>query len=245
MKQCGTKIITRKIVCDIPSPSYNGLCFDLKGFTLIHHKFLFWVDDLIHCVRGIRRKYCVNKPLVPSTWSLQVGINLSQIEVITLEKVGFVLWEVCKCVPWTLFANESLMPRNQLANLEAWPKICNNNLFGEQQHSSFQCNKQIGGRLDKLWRMLFCHLLKFFHQDVDKSTSSVPFHLFTQSSMRWQLEISLIAFRLTSYKWWQVFWVVGGSRCIANISISSCKMWCIIAKQNLSFISQHGVGMKC
>jgi hypothetical protein len=41
MKQCGTKIITRKIVCDIPSPSYNGLCFDLKGFTLIHHKFLF------------------------------------------------------------------------------------------------------------------------------------------------------------------------------------------------------------
>jgi hypothetical protein len=50
---------------------------------------------------------------------------------------------------------------------------------------------------------------------------------------------------LTSYKWWLVLWVVEGSGCIANISISSYKMWCIVAKQNLAFIFWHGIWMKC
>jgi len=37
--------------------------------------------------------YCVNKPLVPSTWPMQVGTDLIQFEVTTLEEVGFVLCE--------------------------------------------------------------------------------------------------------------------------------------------------------
>jgi hypothetical protein len=126
--------------------------------------------------------------------------------------------------------------------LKLGQKLTITSLFSKQQCSSFQHKTHIGGRLDELWRLLFCHLLKFFHQGI---TSSTLVHFLAQNNMRWRLEISWIALVLTSYKWWQVLWVVRGSGCIANISISSYKMWCIVAKQNLSFISQHGVGMKC
>ncbi len=67
MKHCDTKIIARKIVCGILSPCYDGLWFDLKGSAPIYHKFWFCVDDLIRCVGGTRKKYCVDRPFVPST----------------------------------------------------------------------------------------------------------------------------------------------------------------------------------
>jgi hypothetical protein len=129
--------------------------------------------------------------------------------------------------------------------LKLGQKFTITSLFSKQQCSSFQHKTHIGGRLNELWRLLFCHLLKFLHQGMDKFTSSTLVHFLAQNNRRWRLEISLIALVLISYKWWQVPWVVGGSGCIANIFISSYKMWCIVAKQNLSFISQHGVGMKC
>jgi hypothetical protein len=59
-------------------------------------------------------------------WRVQVGIDLIQFEVIVLEEAGFVLCETCKCVPQTLFVNESTTPHNQLANLKAWSKTHNN-----------------------------------------------------------------------------------------------------------------------
>jgi hypothetical protein len=65
-------------------------------------------------------------PLVPSMWQVQVGTNLIQFEMTTLEEVGFVLCEGKKCVPQTLFVNESKIPCNQLANTGAWPKTHNN-----------------------------------------------------------------------------------------------------------------------
>ncbi len=55
-------------------------------------------DDLTHCVGGTRRKYCVDRPLVPSMWPMQVGTSLIQFEVTTLEEARFVLCEVHKCV---------------------------------------------------------------------------------------------------------------------------------------------------
>jgi hypothetical protein len=39
MKHCDTKIIAQKIVHGIPSPYYNGLWFNLKGFAPICQKF--------------------------------------------------------------------------------------------------------------------------------------------------------------------------------------------------------------
>jgi hypothetical protein len=56
-------IIARKIVCGIPSPSYDGLWCDLKGFALIRHKSWFCVGDLTCCVRGTGRKYCFDYPI--------------------------------------------------------------------------------------------------------------------------------------------------------------------------------------
>jgi hypothetical protein len=62
-------------------------------------------------------------------WPMQVGINLIQFEVTNLEEAWFVLCEVRKCAPWTLFANESTTPCNWFAYFEAWPKTYNNKLI--------------------------------------------------------------------------------------------------------------------
>ncbi len=117
-----------------PNERCSDLCNQILKFWKSRWtpKFPFWeCESHPHTLlkvgyQQIRWKYCVDKPLDPSTWPLQVGINLSQIEMIALEKVGFVLCEVCKCVPRTFFANESITPHNQPADLEAWPKIRNN-----------------------------------------------------------------------------------------------------------------------
>jgi hypothetical protein len=85
---------------------------------------LVCANDLTRCVGGIGRKYCVNRPLVPSTWPMQVGTI--QFEVIVLEEAKFVLCEGCKCVPCALFVNESTTPCNWFTNPKAWPKTYNN-----------------------------------------------------------------------------------------------------------------------
>jgi hypothetical protein len=97
MKHCNAQIITRRTICGIPNPCYYGLWFDFKRFAPICHKVWFCANDLIHYVGGTGKKYCVNKPLVPSTWIVQIGTNLTQFEVIALEEARFILCEACKC----------------------------------------------------------------------------------------------------------------------------------------------------
>jgi hypothetical protein len=86
MKHCNTKIIAIKTICGIPSLYYDGLWSNLKRFAPIHHKFWFYVNDLICCVWRTERKYCVNRPLVPSRQLVQVGTDWTQFEVIALEE---------------------------------------------------------------------------------------------------------------------------------------------------------------
>jgi hypothetical protein len=116
MKHFDAIIIAKKTIAKkihaIPSPCYDGLWFHLQGSTPICHKFWFCEDDLIHYVGGIGRKYSVDRPLVPSTWPMQEGIDLTQFEVTTLEEVRFVLCKACKCAPRTLFVNENTTPTN-------------------------------------------------------------------------------------------------------------------------------------
>jgi hypothetical protein len=57
---------------------------------------------------------------------VQVGTDLIQFEVTTLEEIGFFMCKVHKGVIWTLFANESKAPCNQPTDLEAWLKNRNN-----------------------------------------------------------------------------------------------------------------------
>ncbi len=149
MKHCDTIFIAKKMVHGIPNPCYDGLWSDLKGFAPIHHKFWFCANDLIHCVGGIGRKYCVDRPLVPSTWLVQVGTNLIQFEVTTLEEARFFLCETCKCALWTLFVNECTTPHNQPANPEAWQKTHNNKPIQQAttlKLSTWQTNRwEVGG----------------------------------------------------------------------------------------------------
>jgi hypothetical protein len=93
MKHCDARIIAKKTIHGILNPCYNGLWFDLKGSASIRHKFWFCANDLTCCVGGIGRKYYVDKPLVPSMWSMQVGTNLTHFEVTNLEEAGFVMCE--------------------------------------------------------------------------------------------------------------------------------------------------------
>ncbi len=46
---------------------------------------------------GTRRKYALDRLALPSLWCVQVGTNLSQIEVVALEEVGFLLSEKPRC----------------------------------------------------------------------------------------------------------------------------------------------------
>jgi hypothetical protein len=94
------------------------LWFDLKRFAPIY--------DLTHYVGGIGKKYCVNRPLVLSTWLVQIGTNLTQFEIIALEKARFVLCEACKCTLHTFFASENTTTPNQLVDSNVWPNTCNN-----------------------------------------------------------------------------------------------------------------------
>jgi hypothetical protein len=70
MKHCDTQIITRRTICGTPSLCYDALQSDLKGSALICHKFWFCAYDLTHCVGRTRKKYCVDRPLVPPTWPM-------------------------------------------------------------------------------------------------------------------------------------------------------------------------------
>jgi hypothetical protein len=126
MKHCDIKIVAKKTVHDIFGPCYNGFWFDLKGSAPIRHKFWFCADDLTHYIGRTRRKYCVNRPLVLSTWPVQVRTDLTQFEMTTLEEVKKILCEEHKCVPRTFFVDESTTPRNQHVDPEAWPKTHNN-----------------------------------------------------------------------------------------------------------------------
>ncbi len=42
-------------------------------------------------------KYALDRPTLPSLWLVQVGTNLTQIEVVALEEVGFLLSKKPRC----------------------------------------------------------------------------------------------------------------------------------------------------
>jgi hypothetical protein len=44
---------------------------------------------------GRREKYVVARPSIPTVWPIQEGIDLTQKEVTTLEKVGFSFDQSC------------------------------------------------------------------------------------------------------------------------------------------------------
>jgi hypothetical protein len=61
------------------------------------HKFWFFHDGLMCCVKRTSRKYVINRPTLPSLWHVQVGTNLIQIEVVALEEASFLLLKKPRC----------------------------------------------------------------------------------------------------------------------------------------------------
>jgi hypothetical protein len=99
----------------------------------------------MHCVEGISRKYALDKPTLPSLCPMQAGIDLIQIEVVSLEEVGFLLLEKPRCplvnqvgddisalvnqpstcAPRNLFGDGPFAHVYKPLDLNAWPKSRN------------------------------------------------------------------------------------------------------------------------
>jgi hypothetical protein len=68
-----------------------------QGVSIELHKFWFCHDDLMRCVGGTSRKYALNRPALLSLCLVQEGTDLTQIEMVALEEVGFLLSEKPRC----------------------------------------------------------------------------------------------------------------------------------------------------
>ncbi len=90
-EHCETKIIKKTTISnDIFSPCYDGLWCDFKWSTCTCHKFLFYVDDLTHCVIGTKSEYLIDRVVVLVKWFMQVVTELTWDGVATLKEAGFV-----------------------------------------------------------------------------------------------------------------------------------------------------------
>ncbi len=70
-------------------------------------------------------KYIIGRPTMPSLWLMQERTNLTQDEVMTLEEIGFLLFEKLKCHPRNLFHDDASLLVNKLADVDNQPKIQN------------------------------------------------------------------------------------------------------------------------
>jgi hypothetical protein len=86
---CNAKIGTGKH--DTPAPIYKGLRKEFRSPNNMEYEFWFYPDDIKGCVSGSKKKYVLDWPIVPNTWSVKIGTNLSREEVLALEDVGFLI----------------------------------------------------------------------------------------------------------------------------------------------------------
>jgi hypothetical protein len=97
------------------------------------------------CVGGTSKKYAFNKPTLLSLWLVHERANLTQIEVVALEEVGFLLLEKPRrpfinlvgddiyapvnqpfgCTPWNFFGNGTFGPIYKPLDPYVWPKSRN------------------------------------------------------------------------------------------------------------------------
>jgi hypothetical protein len=91
------KTISKQTNCGIFIPCHAGYWSAPKGVLIELHKFWFYHDDLNCCVGRINRKYVLDNLTLPSLWLVQVGTYLTQIKVVALEEVGFLLAKKPRC----------------------------------------------------------------------------------------------------------------------------------------------------
>jgi len=64
-------------------------------------------------VGGTSMKYTINRPTLPSSWHVQVGIDFAQIEAMALEEVSFLLREKLRCPLVNQVKKDISTPMNQ------------------------------------------------------------------------------------------------------------------------------------
>ncbi len=107
------KIISKITNRGILIPCYVGNWSATKGVAIELHKFQFCYDDHNRCVRGTRKKYTIGRLVVPSIWHVQKGNDLTQNEVMPLEKSSFLLSEKLRSHPINLFGDNTFVPFNK------------------------------------------------------------------------------------------------------------------------------------
>jgi hypothetical protein len=105
---CNAKIGTGKY--DTPAPTYKGLMKEFCSPNNVEYEFWFCPNDIKCCVNGIKNKYVLDWPIIPNTWPVKIGTNLSREEVLALEDVGFQLQQ-----------REALSPRRRLSTIATLP----------------------------------------------------------------------------------------------------------------------------
>lgn len=142
------------------------------------HKFQFCHDGLNSCVRSIRRKYTMDRLIVPSTLLMQERIDFIQDKATTLEEANFFLCKQPTCLLKNLFSDLIYAPINQplecfknlfsdgkfspiniLLHVDVWPRIHNNKNIQCPTIFKLQLNNKINGKLvEFLKQMLSYHL---------------------------------------------------------------------------------------
>ena len=92
-KKCATKIVTNGK--SIPALAYLGVWNYYKFTTPKVEKFFFCRDDIERCVKCSRHKWVdkfsldQERPPISPMWPVKLGTNLTCLEILKFENVGF------------------------------------------------------------------------------------------------------------------------------------------------------------
>lgn len=88
----------------MPAPMYKGMK-EFRFTNNVVYDYWFCRDDIKCCVNGSKKKCVLGWLIVPSTWPVNIGINMLKEEVLMLEDIGFQLHQ-----------REALSPSLQIFN---------------------------------------------------------------------------------------------------------------------------------
>ena len=92
----------------------------------VKYEFWFCPDDIRRVVTGNKEKYVLDWPIVPNTWPIKIGTNLSRKEILAFEDARFQLQQREALFPRHRFSTIAtlLIPRSHFCmppNLDAHP----------------------------------------------------------------------------------------------------------------------------
>ena len=62
----------------IAAPTYTGLMVNYKKNRNDVMQFFFYNDDIERCMKGMKRKWVISVPDIPTIWPVKRGTNLSK-----------------------------------------------------------------------------------------------------------------------------------------------------------------------